>query len=117
MNNDSANKESVVIDCSPDNFEETISGLKQDGAKFITMAASRDSDGVIALVYYFQLNNKMLVITLVPKEKSMPSLYSSFQKADFIEREIYSLFEIKFIGHPNLAQIDSEEIEEQIYNI
>jgi len=96
---------SVVMDCDYDKFEPTIKKLKEIEAEFLTMSIHRKSEDELSLFYYFRHERRILVINVRTKDKLIPSLYSHYAKSDLIEREIYKLFGIKFLGHPNLEKI------------
>lgn len=90
-------------------FEKIITRLNDDDAKFITLSSLIGGDGEHILIYYFKVAGKTITVHLRPKKKSVPSLYSTFVKADFIEREINNTFGIKFLGHPNLERIQGAQ--------
>jgi len=65
-----------------------------------------DRFGVVYLLYSYLMNRRIRVKTLVPDDnpviKSVTPLWKS---ANWIEREIYDQFGIKFEGHPDLRRI------------
>jgi NADH:ubiquinone oxidoreductase subunit C len=97
------------LNCNFDGFDETVSRLKENGAEFISLSTVRNDNGILSLIYYFKTGEKIIVLKAKTKENSIPSLYSSFVKADFVEREINNTFGIKFLGHPNLERIPGGE--------
>jgi NADH:ubiquinone oxidoreductase subunit C len=97
----------VDIECEIGNFEATIENLKDMETEFITISASRAADESITLVYFFRDKKRLISVRVRVTEGDIPSLYSVFGMADFIEREINTLFGIKFIGHPNLDRKNS----------
>ena len=98
----------IEMECEQDNFEATIEKLKDIQPEFITISASRQNDDSVLLVYFFRENKRLISLKVVIKDGSIQSLYSTFGMADFIEREINSLFGIKFIGHPNLDRKNTQ---------
>lgn len=98
-------KKNVNMECEYDEFENTIIKMKEIGAKFLTVSTLRSEEDDFWLIYYFQHLDRKIVLRVKTKDNSIPSLYSYFGIADFLEREINNLFEIKFVGHPNLARI------------
>ena len=98
-------KKAVTMECDYDEFESTILKMKEIGAVFITISTLRSEDEGFWLIYYFQHMDRKIVLKVKTRENSIPSLYSYFGVADFLEREINNLFAIKFIGHPNLERI------------
>lgn len=103
----------VEIVCEPENFEDTLARLKNMGAEFITISAEVIPEDRVCLCYYFQKGAKTVIIRIELKDRTILSLYSRFNKSDFIEREINNLFGIKFVGHPNLETRISDEIAEE----
>ncbi|MCD4782443.1 MAG: NADH-quinone oxidoreductase subunit C [Candidatus Eremiobacteraeota bacterium] len=93
---------SVAMDCDLDQFEVTIKKLKEIDADFLTLSIHREDEDKLSLLYYFRHERRILVVNVKTKEKLIPSLYSHFARADLIEREIFKIFGIKFLGHPNL---------------
>jgi NADH:ubiquinone oxidoreductase subunit C len=95
-----------VIFVKKEKFEEVTDSLKSRGAELMTLSACKQDDGVILLHYYFKeaAGKTSMVEVKLNAGETVPSLYSKFQKADFIEREIYRFFGIKFLGHPNLGK-------------
>jgi len=99
----------VTIDCEYDEFEKIISRMKEEGANFLTLSTIREADNQFKLIYYFEQEGRKIVIRVRGRDGSIPSLYSYYGMADFIEREINNLFGIKFVGHPNLERIPRKE--------
>lgn len=97
------------IQCDFNGFETVISSLKEAGADFISLSTIRDEAGNLSLIYYFHRGEKIIVLKAKTRDNSIPSLYSSFVMADFVEREINNTFGIKFLGHPNLERIPGAE--------
>ncbi len=107
MNKNSILREPLKIECNFDGFDDTIARLKEMGVTFITLSADVLDNAEVELNYFFQVDSRTIVINVTTNEKTIPSLYSKFQKSDFIEREINNIFGIKFLGHPNLERITS----------
>lgn len=61
-------------------------------------------------VYHFYSHTRKCYLRLVcmcenPVEPELPSLFSVYKSADWLEREAYDLMGIKFKGHPRLKRI------------
>jgi len=63
----------------------------------------------IELVYIFYSlknhNRVILKVYLPPGELQVESLTKFYRSADWFEREVYDLFGVKFLNHPNLERI------------
>lgn len=95
----------IIMNCDKEHFEVSIENLKELGAQFLTLSASRPEDDQFVLDYYFRHEGRIVVLRVKLSDKVIPSLYSSFGMSDFVEREVNNLFGIKFIGHPNLERV------------
>jgi NADH:ubiquinone oxidoreductase subunit C len=104
--NEEQNIDYPVTYVKPEDFEQVVDELKASKTELITLSASRQSDKILLLRYFFKsIDGKTSVLEVeLTNGKTVPSLYTKFQKADFIEREIYRFFGIKFLGHPNLGK-------------
>jgi NADH-quinone oxidoreductase subunit C len=62
--------------------------------------------GVQVLLHNLSANRRLRVITSVPIENPvLESLTSLFPSANWMERETYDFFGVRFTGHPNLKRI------------
>ncbi len=61
---------------------------------------------IVYLLFSFERNAFLRIkAALVSHEPSLPSITSVWPSANWYEREVYDLFGVKFIGHPNLRRI------------
>jgi len=94
--------------CSHTMFLAAARYLHDNGGRLLTLAASQHEEGEIHLTYTFEIGaTAHIVIRSVTDRRSMDSLFSLFACADFLEREVNNLFGIKFLGHPNLSNVES----------
>jgi len=81
--------------------------FKDRGLRFI-IASALDLEGGWEIIYHFSHDPSGLIVNLsVVLERDTPqveSLVSVFEGAEWIEREMYELFGIKFLHHPNLEK-------------
>jgi len=96
--------EPLFLECSGDQFAEFISGLKEQGGRLMSISAVSTGKGEVELMYYFDLSGTPQVLKSRTVDGVIESLYSLFQSADFMEREIHELYGVKFMGHPNLER-------------
>lgn len=60
---------------------------------------------VIYHLYSYDLREYVRVKAIVGNGESVPSLYSEWDTADWLEREVFDMFGILFEGHPDLRRI------------
>ena len=60
---------------------------------------------VIWILYSFSRNQRMRVKTQIADGASVPSAVSIWPTANWLEREVYDMFGVRFTGHPNLKRI------------
>jgi NADH-quinone oxidoreductase subunit C len=64
---------------------------------------------VIYNFYSLTFNRRFLLKTGVNEHETIASATAIYRGADFLEREVYDLFGIRFDGHPNLERILTPE--------
>jgi NADH-quinone oxidoreductase subunit C len=60
---------------------------------------------VVWILYSFPRNERVRVKTQIADGDSLPSCVSIWPTANWLEREVYDMFGIKFDGHPDLKRI------------
>jgi NADH-quinone oxidoreductase subunit C len=60
---------------------------------------------VFWILYSFPRNERIRVKTQIADGESLPSSFSIWPTTDWLEREVYDMFGIKFTGHPDLKRI------------
>jgi len=88
--------------CKPQTLLNTLSRLKKENFVFISMAANPQNDGEVKLTYLLALNENLIKLSCTTQTRAINSIYSLFPGADFSERQISSLFSLKFTGNPHL---------------
>lgn len=102
-------KKSIIWDCTPSQFLAIVSRLKEAQAKLVNIQAFSDIRREIKLLYTFELEESICMVKTYTEKSFINSLYTLFVNADFIEREINNIFNIKFLGHPNLPRYGNIE--------
>lgn len=60
---------------------------------------------IVYILYSFNRNERVRVHTRVPLDTDVPSIVPLFIAADWLEREVYDMFGVRFSGHPDLKRI------------
>jgi NADH-quinone oxidoreductase subunit C len=60
---------------------------------------------VIYVLHSFQLNERVRLKIYAREDESIASVTSVWPTADWLEREVFDMFGIRFTGHPNLTRI------------
>jgi len=89
---------------------ELLHGEGFDYLQDITAVDWPDRFTLVYQVCSYHLSTRLEVKTDIPKENpSAPSLTPYWESANWLEREIYDMFGIKFTGHPNMKRILLDE--------
>jgi NADH-quinone oxidoreductase subunit C len=60
---------------------------------------------LIWILYSFARNQRIRVKTMIADGESVPSVVSIWATANWLEREVFDMFGIRFDGHPDLKRI------------
>jgi NADH-quinone oxidoreductase subunit C len=60
---------------------------------------------VLWILYSFSKNERIRVKIMIADGESVPSAVSVWATANWLEREVYDMFGIRFDGHPDLKRI------------
>ncbi len=66
---------------------------------------AKEEFDVIWILYSFARNQRIRVKTLIAEGEAVPSSVSLWPTANWLERECYDMFGIRFEGHPDLKRI------------
>lgn len=103
-------KRRIYFDSEPKNIPALAKYLFRDlGCRFAT-ATGVDTPAGIEIMYHFSYDRQGSIITLrtiIPDKKhpSISSITPIIQGAEWIEREMWELLGIDFVGHPNLKHL------------
>lgn len=80
--------------------------VEMTAADYLEYPGATDRFGVMYVLLNTTTGERVIVKThLNPPELELPSVYPLWHSADWLEREIYDMFGIKFEGHPDLRRI------------
>jgi NADH-quinone oxidoreductase subunit C len=108
-------RDNVRFDVKPDRLLEVLELLKKNGFDFLADIAgvdylhypnATDRYGVIYCLANTETAERIYVRAFVnDPEPRLPSVYSFWKGADWMEREVYDMYGIEFEGHPDLRRI------------
>jgi NADH-quinone oxidoreductase subunit C len=95
---------------------EILSCLKSDGhfdmlaeltaVDYLEYEGAKDRFGIVYVLINMKSGERLVLKTHVnDPDPVVPSVYSLWKSADWLEREVYDMFGIKFSGHPDLRRI------------
>jgi NADH:ubiquinone oxidoreductase subunit C len=100
----------IYILIKPQDIRKVATLLFKDlGLRFI-IATGQDTPQGIEILYHFSIDKtgQIISVRVIIEDKKKPeieSLTPLFPGAEWIEREMWEMLGIKFIGHPNLKRL------------
>jgi NADH:ubiquinone oxidoreductase subunit C len=88
-----------------DKLNKTISLFKKEKARLITITAYSNPNDKIFICYHFDWKNSVFTVKTQAVNSEISSITEHFPAAWWIEREIYEMYGIKFIGHKKLTNL------------
>lgn len=88
-------------------FLGVVKKVKDYGFNFLVDLTAVEEERLSCIYHFMSLRNHELIRVKVKLNDKIeiPSLTQDWPAANVQEREVYDLFGIKFIGHPNLKRI------------
>jgi NADH-quinone oxidoreductase subunit C len=73
---------------------------------YLEYEGATDRFGVVYVLLNLQTGERLICKTFVnDPNPTLPSVYPLWKSADWLEREVYDMFGISFVGHPDLRRI------------
>ena len=98
----------ITVRVDHKDYHPLIKHLKEElGFNYLVDLTAVDEGNLRIVVHLYNMEKKwrIRVTSPVPENLTVPSLTSLWEGANWLEREVYDLFGIKFDGHPNLRRI------------
>lgn len=77
---------------------------------YLEYEGAKDRFGVVYVLVNTKTGERLVLKTHVnDPDPMLPSVYSLWKAADWLEREVYDMFGIQFSGHPDLRRILSPD--------
>jgi NADH-quinone oxidoreductase subunit C len=94
---------------TPGSLVPFVQACKNEGFSYPADITAVDTGSELRVVYRlisFATGQHMVISVGVPRSGArVPSLTGPFRGADWLEREVYDLFGVRFDGHPDLRRI------------
>lgn len=97
----------ITIHIEVSKFLDVIKKVKEYRFDFLVDLTAIDEEGLSCIYHFMSLTTHELIRIKVNLDEKLeiPSLTKYWLAANVQEREVYDLFGIKFIGHPDLKRI------------
>ncbi|MBI4972560.1 MAG: NADH-quinone oxidoreductase subunit C [Candidatus Omnitrophica bacterium] len=100
----------IYLDFQPQDIPEVARFLFRDLGLRFAIATGIDTPSGIEILYHFSFDpqGKMISLRTIIPDKKQPQIQSItpiIRGAEWIEREIWELLGVNFIGHPNLKRL------------
>jgi len=100
----------IYFSIKPQDIKEVAGFLFKDLGLRFAIASGQDTPQGIEILYHFSFDKtgQMFSARVLIEDKKKPEIHSIaplFKAAEWIEREMWELLGINFIGHPNLKRL------------
>lgn len=100
----------IYFSVKPEHIRETANILFNDLKMRFSIASGQDTPQGLEILYHFSFDKtgelfSVRVLIEDKKEPKVDSLAVLFPAAEWIEREMWELLGINFVGHPNLKRL------------
>lgn len=100
----------IYISIKPQDIKEVVTCLFRDLGLRFAIASGIDTPAGIEILYHFSFDKtgQMFSLRVLIEDKHSPridSIAQIFPGAEWIEREMWEMLGVNFIGHPNLKRL------------
>lgn len=100
----------IYISVKPQDIKAAADCLFKDLGLRFSIASGQDTPAGIEILYHFSFDKtgQMVSLRVLIEDKKTPqidSLAPVFPAAEWIEREMWEMLGINFVGHPNLKRL------------
>lgn len=97
----------IAIDIEVNTFLGIVKKVKEYSFNFLVDLTAVEEERLSCIYHFMSLRTHELIRIKVKLDEKLeiPSLAKDWEAANVQEREVYDLFGINFIGHPNLKRI------------
>lgn len=102
---------------TPSDITNVALTMKEIDGRLMTITAYNVKENLKDIAYHFALKGDSCTVTIQIDNNEVVSITPILKAADWTERELKELYDIKLIGHPNPKRLFLEEtIEEGVMN-
>ncbi|MGH9465102.1 MAG: NADH-quinone oxidoreductase subunit C [Thermoanaerobaculia bacterium] len=102
----------LVVEVERSAWREAAAALRAEGYQLLIDVTAADFPGreggrfdVVAIALSFEANRRVRLKTRAEEGAEVPSLTPVWRGANWLEREVYDMYGLRFTGHPDMTRI------------